>query len=297
MTISAKILLDSRHAGVRLTTMELRYPRFIHSEFMTHRAFSRNASSSRAIPVRKALAAIKEDPVVPVSWGVNRPGMQAHTELTGWRRALAKFGWNFGRATARLSTQIMLAAGAHKQVANRRCEVDSHITVLVTGTSSAYANFFALRYHPAAQPEMQELAARVYEALCMSVPTFLSYNTWHLPFIKDTDSIVLAPKATHDTPLTELLCRVSAARCARVSYLNHDGTEPSVEKDLELFERLAGSVPMHASPTEHQACPDRWLPDRKCWASPHLHGNLVGWIQYRKTLPNEFVSEFMNGVC
>ena len=53
MAYHAEVLIDSVNpAGQRLTTFVLRFPRFVLSEFNTHRMFSRNASSSRAIPTR-----------------------------------------------------------------------------------------------------------------------------------------------------------------------------------------------------------------------------------------------------
>ena len=62
MGYSARVLLDSvSPGGVRLVTMEVRYPRFIHAEFMTHRMFSRNAGSSRALPIRKMIAAVRDE--------------------------------------------------------------------------------------------------------------------------------------------------------------------------------------------------------------------------------------------
>ena len=91
MTITAKVICDSicKHSKIRITTLELEYPRFIHSEFMTHRMFSRNASSSRAIPVARQIEMIKEDPAMPIHWGKNQPGMQAKEENT----ALVDMSW------------------------------------------------------------------------------------------------------------------------------------------------------------------------------------------------------------
>lgn len=77
MTISAKVIAASARQGCPpIVTMELRYPRFIHAEFMTHRVFSRNASSSRAVPVKKMIQDVIDDPAMPVRWGANQPGMQ-----------------------------------------------------------------------------------------------------------------------------------------------------------------------------------------------------------------------------
>src|ERR1700742_2095163 len=89
MAITAKIICDSvSEAGVRLTTFELMYPRFIHAELMTHRAFSRNAASSRAIPIETMLRRIEENPAMPVFWAANQKGMQAVAEVPDddWNR-------------------------------------------------------------------------------------------------------------------------------------------------------------------------------------------------------------------
>ena len=91
----------------------------------------------------------------------------------------------------------------------------------------------------------------------------------------------------------------SAARCARVSYLNHDGTTPNVTKDLETFAKLAGDPngpphPLHASPMEHQATPDRLSHPEKndSWQFPTQHGNFRGWRQFRKMLSGEQIAKF-----
>ena len=74
---TAKIIADSiSEKGKRITTFELEYPRIIHSELMTHRVFSRNAMSSRAVPVGKMLQQIVENPAMPVRFGVNKRGME-----------------------------------------------------------------------------------------------------------------------------------------------------------------------------------------------------------------------------
>src|SRR3954468_9455857 len=81
MTITAKVIADSVGPdNPRLTTMQLRYPCFIHAEFMTHRVFSRNASSSRATPVERAIQKIMDEPAMPIHWGKNQAGMQAAEE-------------------------------------------------------------------------------------------------------------------------------------------------------------------------------------------------------------------------
>jgi thymidylate synthase ThyX len=279
MTITARAIADSfsLFGGSRLTTFELRYPRFIHSEVMTHRVFSRNASSSRAIPVKKLIEDVMNDPAMPIHWGKNQKGMQAEEELSPQDIEKAKNRWLAARDQAVEAARELDAIGAHKQIVNRILEPFSHITVTVTATQ--WSNFFALRCHPDAQPEIQALGDAVWKAREESEPALLDTGQWHLPYITRAEIDNLSIK-TND------LIKMSVARCARTSYLTHDKKEPSIEQDLALYDRLVGSEPLHASPAEHQATPDM-MDSNGQWRNRELHGNLVGWIQYRKTLPNE----------
>lgn len=306
MTITVKIIADSvAPSGKRLTTMLLRYPRFIHAELMTHRTFSRNASSSRAIPVKKIIADIMADPAMPVHWGKNIPGMQAHEQIDEPVTILEHFrdgecpigvskedAWLTARDRVVEIAQAFDNAGYHKQIVNRLLEPWSHISVLVTATE--WNNFFHLRCHEDAQPEIRILAEMMKLEMAKSTPNKLVPGQWHMPFITPDDVVnvhnsLKFNRITRDEPkaseVTELLLRISTARCARTSYLLHDGTAPDIQKDLGLYERLVGSQPLHASPTEHQATPDEQIDD--AWLNKDLHGNLVGWIQYRKNLPGE----------
>lgn len=282
MTISARIIADSVGPyGNRVTTMELRYPRFIHAEFMTHRVFSRNASSSRAIPVKKLINDVIGDPAMPIHWGKNQKGMQANEELSDFDKRLAKQRWLWARDYAVQQAIALDAIGAHKQVVNRVLEPFSHITVTVTATE--WTNFFTLRCHEDAQPEIRVLADAMYAAMQDSTPRELGAGEWHLPYVREEEF------RDYTLPISTLI-KLSVARCARTSYLTHDKKEPKLEQDLELYERLVGSEPLHASPAEHQCRPDVKI--GAGWMNPELHGNLVGWVQYRKKLPNENATTF-----
>lgn len=273
MSIEASIILDSvSPAGKRLTTFLLRYPRFIHAEFMTHRAFSRNASSSRAIPVEKMIDQVVRDAAWPEHWGANQAGMQAREEVSPTRKVIAQYTWLQLRNLAVEHVQTLLKLGLHKQVANRLLEPWMHITVLCTATE--YGNFFNLRHHPDAQPEIRVLAEKMWGAYSTSKPTELKPGEWHLPFIRAEE---------RELPLY-IQIRCSAARAARTSYNNHDGSNPVIEKDLALYERLVGADPKHASPTEHQATPSNYADVRS--------GNFVGWYQYRQSIHNESLPIF-----
>ena len=150
--ISAEIIQDSIHKGNRITTFELEYPRFIHGEFMTHRQFSRNAASSRAIPVEKMHKHISENMAMPIHWGINEPGMKATTELTGRELSDAINNWQVACDMAIHNSRMLLLSRLHKQVANRVTEPFQMMKTVVTATE--WNNWYWLRNHTDAQPEI-----------------------------------------------------------------------------------------------------------------------------------------------
>jgi Thymidylate synthase complementing protein len=266
--IKAEIVADSiNYNNIRLTTLKLAYPRFIHAEFMTHRVFSRNASSSRAEPVAKHIERIKDEYAEPIHWGQNQPGMQAKAEISEETKRAARAEWWAAKEAAIAHAKKLNDLGVHKQIVNRVLEPFSYINVVVTATE--WDNFFELRLHPDAQPEIRELAYQMRVAMKGSHPKPLVNGEWHLPFIDKVE------KVSH--PIEDLL-RFSVARCARVSYLTHDKKAPNPKDDIVLFERLVGSVPIHASPTEHQATP---------LESTDFCRNFRGWMQYRELLEQD----------
>ncbi|MFK3741041.1 FAD-dependent thymidylate synthase [Massilia sp. TN1-12] len=271
MTITAKVVEHSiAPHGKKLATYQLRYPRFIHAELMTHRVFSRNASSSRAIPVAKMIAEVRSAPAMPIHWGKNQPGMQAHQQLTGDELFRAKARWMLAAEVAANQAEAMAEIGVHKQVVNRILEPFLHISVIVTATE--FDNWNELRAHPDAQPEIHELALQMQAAISASTPVFrpmdrLHERAWHLPYVTVAERQQYA-----DQPL--FLAKLSAARCARVSYLTHDGREPLIREDLKLFDLLVGARPLHASPVEHQAYP---MP-----LATQQSKNFFGWRQHRE---------------
>ena len=275
MAFSARVLLDSRSpSGARLTTLEVRYPRFIHSEMMTHRVFSRNAASSRAIPIKKMIAAVREEPALPVYWGRNQTGMSAREAIAPEIEERARVEWQAAlddalRHAERLAAQDI---DLHKQLVNRLLEPFAWITVIITATE--WANFFTQRCHPDAQPEIKHIAEMMLAAYRASTPASVEIGRWHLPLIQDDE------RSLPD----EELCKLSVARCARVSYLTHDGKRDR-ERDLDLYEKLlGGGANGHWSPFEHVATPA---------ADPGRHSaNFVGWEQYRKRFPQEHAATF-----
>jgi hypothetical protein len=286
-----KILLDSRApSGSRLTTFELQYPRFVHAELMTHRVFSRNSASSRAIPVKTMLARIKNDPVLPVWWGKNQSGMQAKEELQGEQLEQVMKTWLEWRDIALQYGDKISEQGLHKQIANRPLEAWMFITVIVSSTS--YNNWFRLRHHPDAQPEIQFIAERMLHLYKASVPQELEAEQWHMPLMPDIAEL------KREFSIQQLKA-ISAGRIARVSYLTHDGIRDP-QKDIELGMGLGTRMPPHMSPLEHVAQalePAVWhrmvraelkrAVEADELFNPMMLGNLVGWKQFRKEFNTE----------
>ncbi|MFL5898758.1 MAG: FAD-dependent thymidylate synthase [Solirubrobacterales bacterium] len=300
MGFEAKVLADSvSPAGHRLSTLEATFPRFVLAEFNTHRVFSRNSASSRAIPVAKQLRRVLDDPYVPIEFGSNKPGMQAGPALGGAERDAAEAEWLRARDDAvrhvlGLIASPETAAGfeglheclaaaegslkeppadwlnVHKQVANRLLEPFMWHTVIVSSTG--WENFFNLRCHPDAQPEIRLIATKMREALARSVPTRLDPDEWHLPLVGEAER--------EEASSIEELAKISIGRCARVSYLTHAGSR-DLSADVALYDRLLESG--HMSPMEHVARP--MTPselERGEWS-----GNFQGWIAHRKLISGE----------
>lgn len=270
----AKIIASSRtsHAAV-LTTIQLLYPRFIHAEVMTHRVFSRNASSSRAIPVAKVIEQVRTNPAMPIHWGKNQPGMKAREEVSDTMEAIQS--WKRAARQAADVAEHMAAIGLHKQVANRILEPFQLMSVIVTATE--WYNFFQLRDHPDADPNIALLAqvmknefdtsevTTVFRCATEQMPAHFcdQEQSWHLPYISEEERSLYR---------LDVLLKASTARCARVSYNNHDGSTPDIMKDCQLHDALVAGVPIHASPAEHQAVAVR---------SDGFNKNFRGWVQYR----------------
>ncbi len=326
----AKVVLASKptNGAPPIITMHLRYPRIIHGEIMTHRKKSRNARSSRAVPVATMLKEIREEPFIPWHWGKNQKGMQASEEcnervltptadegMQGVTRHSRERAWREGAQFAANLAEQFSIVGYHKQIANRLIEPFSFIDTLVTSTS--WANFFHLRDHKDAEPHFQDLARLMLVAKEEANFQELRPGQWHLPYVTEEDVAAvedyLEPYSETTHPTMPYLQKLSVARCARISYKPFDG-DGSIERELERYEQLVGSDPLHASPAEHQATPDSlstyrrqvkihegpseqhdlWkaVSEGNDWDYPELSGNLgPGWIQYRKTLKGEYVED------
>ena len=268
-----------------IATIVAVYPRWILAEVNTHRALSKSSMSSRAVPIRTILAQVWNDPAIPVEWGKHPVGggMQAPEQLTGWRRSAARFGWIAASKVACGFAYAFWKLGLAKQLTNRVLEPWQWTTTVITATE--WDNLWELRIHPDAQPEFRVLATAMKAALDASTPrtiTPLMDGTawgWHLPFVTDEER--------NNYPMYSCI-QMSIARDARVSYLNHDGSRPDMGKDVKLFERLVGSRPLHASPTEHQAMP--------AGTAGEASANFRGWIQFRQLYnPTSNMHEVIRG--
>lgn len=307
--ISATIIAHSKSGveGSEIITYELEYHRYIHGELMTHRLFSRNAASSRAIPVAKMIELVKNSPAVPVHWGKNQSGMQAKEEVGNWKDfGQGEYQWLGASVHAVERAATLTEQGYHKQIVNRLLEPFQMIKVVVTATE--WDNFFWLRFHDKAQPEIYELARCMLAAKKRSVPEVLNVGEWHTPYVghvrtedglqyvvEDSDGqgfYVSLDKALH----------VSASCCAQVSYRK---TDNSLEKGEKVWQMLTTDDRLHGSPMEHQATPMD-LPKMvtgkvDCMRDGYTHcdkdgnfwsNNLKGWIQHRALIPNNNCTSF-----
>lgn len=242
----------------RIVTLQMRYPRWIHAEFMTHRDRARNAASSRAVSVKKGL---ENNKFRPKDIPSEQRGMQGGDQLSlDHKRAAGAIIEQMAQfATA--SCTALAQLGVHKSVVNRYLEPFSYIEVVCTATR--WDHFLGLRDHKDAEPHFQELARMIREALNNSVPVPSDY---HLPYVDpgEVDSI-------------EKCLKVSAARCAGISYRRPDFT---VEKELEVCQKLVDNK--HSSPLEHPAT--SYGVDKGFRSGP-----MVGWMTLRTILGQEGV--------
>lgn len=278
MAYNAKVLLDSvNECGDRLFTVEATFPRIILAEFNTHRMLSRNAASSRAIPVSKMIEAVEHDPFIPIYWGKNQSGMQANEELDEIGKRRAEQTWLGLRDLAIIGVKAMIEdQGLHKQIANRPLEPWMWTTVIASATE--WQNFFKLRCHPDAQPEMQKIAFMIRDLYEEHEPCEVVDNSWHLPLVSHNDEEELIAEGFS----IEDRIKISVGRCARVSYLTHDGKRDP-HADIELCNRLSKSG--HWSPFEHVA--QAMTANQRYSSEESMSGNFVGWTQYRKSFWNE----------
>lgn len=317
--ISAKVVCDSvSEQGCRITTFELEYNRFIHGELLTNRAFSRNCSSSRAIPIKKMIKYTEDNMAMPLYYGSRKSGMQAGFELKStW---LPKLLWKSCFKVAKYTALAMDKLGLHKQIPNRLLEPWQMIKVVVTATD--FDNFFNLRIEGAAQPEIAMLAHKMWLAREASSPQMLKDGQYHLPYVdtyemshKEQDAqnennqyYFLTNDASKELTLEDAI-KISAASCAAQSYRTESMT---LKKANKIFDMLIKDKTLHASPFENIATPiiasnenynanngdllppadwDKGVTHINCEGELYS-GNFKGWIQYRHLLDNNTCYDF-----
>lgn len=292
---SAVIIKHSKAPnGEELITMEIELHRFILPEFNTHRSFSRNFQSSRAVPIEKMIEQVRNSPAMPVHWGKNQAGMVAENELSGKPLQMAEIFWLNAAEDAADNAERLAAQGTHKQIVNRLLEPFMKTKGVVTATRTAYEAFFKLRCHKDAQPEIKLLAERMRTALVNSVPVDLDYGDYHLPYVPND-------KVFEETFTIEDAVKVSTSCCGQVSYRRLDD---SLEKALKIYDMLNLPVngvypddPPHFSPTEHvvKIVDIKMMYDIGLCEIKQISGNFndsVFW-QYRKALEIGMEQEFL----
>ena len=302
--ISAEIIADSVNTyGNRLTTFIVTCPRIVLAEFNTHRMFSRNSASSRAIPFETMVKKVKEEPFIPIKWQEDHKGMQGTKYLTGRMVDLADGRWLAARdAAVEQATLLNKNIGVTKQFCNRLLEPFLYHTIIVT--SSEWENFFALRAHEAAEIHIQNLAYKMLEKYNESTPKVLQEGDWHIPFGSQMDAdrisdVWLSGEYEQKGGHLGIQIKIATARCARVSYLNYEGGDDYM-KDVVLHDRLSSMG--HWSPFEHCARAmneSEYLGNVRGEFDPMeadtdqkeeiygWSGNFKGFIQYRKLFDNE----------
>lgn len=282
--------------GQSLATFVIEFPRVVLAETVTHRLVSdswgsicertttpdvsKNSASSRAIPHARFMEKIAADPYMP-AWTGAKGGMQGDPLAPGATDAADRI-WLAARDSMIGFAGQLNAAGVHKQDSNRLLEPWAWVTQIVTATGEGWANFFMLRCHEMAHPAFRKIARLMFLALRESKPDTLEPGQWHLPFVPREEALAVrfhppvAPLG-HWQEIPQILRR-SPARCAWVSYENHekDATDAAVDRTCE---RLVGSRPVHSSPFEHQGTPGEDDDPRA--------GNLWRWVQLRKLLEAE----------
>jgi hypothetical protein len=257
-TIHASIILDSINPdGVRLTTLVVNMPKFLVAQLNTHRRFSRNSASSRAITIGKNIEHMLVNPVTPADFGLpaNGKGMQPKSMLTGTKAVMAKVVWKSAMYSMAGAAWLLSKIGLHKGWSNRLLEPFVYTSVLISATE--WDNFLKLRTHGDAQDAMQAVANAIQEELTYSVPDTVPWGSWHLPYV----GVIAEP--------TQEQFNVSISCCAQISFRSLD-TSP--EKAERVVKSLTGEV-LHLSPMEH---PAKAMPT---YSFSNFHD---GWMQYRK---------------
>jgi hypothetical protein len=275
-----------------IATYRLVYPKQVHQEHLRHRAMSFSVSSGRAVPTKKQLQAVRENPAMPAYWGREQKGMSpgepfSAQEIEAIERIVLK-----GQEAALSVAEALADIGVHKSLVGRYVYPWAHYEMVCTSCWPGLANFFALRISPKADPTMRRIAVQMADAFRYHQPRELKPGEWHLPFLSPQEQLALhdAFACGPESLLKDLehkFIRLSVARTGRVSYLQHGLREDQqdIEKDLRWFDqRLADG---DWSVFEHAA--------RVPWPGEDiskLQGNLVNFVQLRQTLPRNVHTDF-----
>lgn len=305
--ITAEVVQHSiSETGKEIITFNVKYGLIVHAEQLRHRLLSNSVKSNRAVPTKKIREEVLKNPYVPVFLGKNKPGMSAAIEVN--HKSLAEGLWKLARYPTCSIHWMIEKLGGHKEWSNRLLNPWQYVEQTITATE--WANFYALRLHKDAQPDIQELARVMKEARDKSEPMLIYEDELHVPYVKrmrDQDGTLrYYDNSGKELNVMEAL-QASAARCARSSYNNHDKSDASYEKDKGLYHTLITSKPTHGSPCEHQATPfvydDGYKYDRPFWEGwpkgvthqdrngDYWSGNLIGWVQARQLLEDHTVWE------
>ena len=284
--IKVEIVADSINSqGDRLTSMVLTYPRIIHAEMMTHRMFSRNASSSRAVPIQKMIEAVKNNTFCPFKFQKAHKGMQGSEYFTGQDKEDCIKLWLESAELALQQAEKMKEKGITKQIINRILEPYQYYTVLITGSKEGWDNFFELR-NPVYETEIgvfkskrdalisyaeggvmanlpttdlewlqinkgqaeihiMDLSEKIYDAIQESTPKQLEENQWHIPFRDKINE--LYPNLTLEDKI-----KVSVGMAANTSYtVVGDGSIITLEKATRIHNKCKDLS--HSSVFEHCA--------------------------------------------
>ena len=345
---AATVVLDSITSygdATRLTSMYVVFPKMVLGERNRHRAFSLSDRSSRAVPPEKLIEEVRIDPAVPAKFRGRVKGMGGGEDFTDeiysipWRTVYSgpladyeRWGdepntvyttplnaaqrlWARNARSAAADAEAMAKIGLAKEIANRPLDPFIRMHSLMTATTAGWMNFFGLRLDAAADPTIQVLAQRCWDAYRSSTPKLLQLGEWHLPFVDADDDDALAeehhrqfanPSHPRNDSMTDLRKYLSAARCAHLSYDDLEtGKRMTIDRALRIYDKLVTSRPIHASPTEHQATPDEAVdssydmypakPDAIYWRNRNQHGNFFGWRQARKMISGEEVADLPEG--
>jgi thymidylate synthase ThyX len=205
---------------------------------------------------------VQNDPFIP-QWTEHRRGMSGADVLSEVEKEGLTQVWLRGRNAAVDVAQNLSTLGAAKQEVNRVLEPYMKGSCVVTATGDAWKSFFELRTAEGVQPDFRTIAQTMQLLYESNQPQLLHPGDWHIPWVDRHVGVDLDLKSQ---------LKISAARSARTSYMNHDG-DFSIEKDFKLHDRLLEEK--HMSPFEHQAVAVHNL--NNCRTR-----NFKGWRHYRQ---------------